>query len=174
MRVYLPSHRPDREHGDADRDELQQHTEPHQLLRGVGRSALHHVDETEQQHECARADRDRQYDLAEKEIHPRYITPCTARRHRCFQAIFPAISGRNRSCARSPGCPVKVVRSLYNVVMDAFYTSLADDGWAIASHIALSTLMALFPFLIVLPSLAGFFFGSKELADQAASLFLQT
>ena len=51
--------------------------------------------------------------------------------------------------------------------MDAFYTFLADDGWAIASHIALSTLMALFPFLIVLTSLAGFF-GSKELADQAA------
>src|SRR5246127_1102451 len=34
--------------------------------------------------------------------------------------------------------------------------------------------MALFPFLIVLTSLAGFFFGSKELADQAAGLFLQT
>src|SRR5690348_6182195 len=57
--------------------------------------------------------------------------------------------------------------------MDAFYTFLADDGWAIASHIALSTLMALFPFLIVLTSLAGFF-GSKELADQAAGLLLQT
>ena len=56
--------------------------------------------------------------------------------------------------------------------MDAFYTFLADDGWAIASHIALSTLMALFPFLIVLTSLAGFF-GSKELADQAAGLLLQ-
>src|SRR5499427_4248568 len=56
--------------------------------------------------------------------------------------------------------------------MDAFYTFLADDGWAIASHIALSTLMALFPFLIVLTSLAGFF-GSKELADQAAGLMLQ-
>jgi membrane protein len=69
---------------------------------------------------------------------------------------------------------VKVVRYLYNVVMDAFYTFLADDGWAIASHIALSTLMALFPFLIVLTSLAGFFFGSKDLADQAASLYLQT
>ncbi|MEY2503210.1 MAG: rane protein, partial [Verrucomicrobiota bacterium] len=56
--------------------------------------------------------------------------------------------------------------------MDAFYTFLADDGWAIASHIALSTLMALFPFLIVLTSLAGFF-GSKDLADQAASLMLE-
>src|SRR5712672_3852983 len=70
------------------------------------------------------------------------------------------------------GRAVKVIRTIYIVVMDAFYTFLADDGWAIASHIALSTLMALFPFLIVLTSLAGFF-GSKELADQAAGLMLQ-
>jgi membrane protein len=67
---------------------------------------------------------------------------------------------------------VRQVRYVYLVVMDAFYTFLADDGWAIASHIALSTLMALFPFLIVLTSLAGFF-GSKELADQAVGLMLQ-
>ena len=63
---------------------------------------------------------------------------------------------------------MRQIRYVYHVVMDAFYTFLADDGWAIASHIALSTLMALFPFLIVLTSLAGFF-GSKELADQAAT-----
>ena len=67
---------------------------------------------------------------------------------------------------------MRQIRYVYHVVMDAFYTFLADDGWAIASHIALSTLMALFPFLIVLTSLAGFF-GSKELADQAAELMLQ-
>jgi membrane protein len=70
------------------------------------------------------------------------------------------------------GPAVKPIRAIYIVVMDAFYTFLADDGWAIASHIALSTLMALFPFLIVLTSLAGFF-GSQELADQAAGLMLQ-
>jgi membrane protein len=68
---------------------------------------------------------------------------------------------------------VKQIRYVYLVGTDAFYTFLADDGWAIASHIALSTLMALFPFLIVLTSLAGFF-GSKQLADQAAELILQT
>ncbi len=61
----------------------------------------------------------------------------------------------------------------FNVALDAFYTFLADDGWAIASHIALSALMALFPFLIVITSLAGFF-GSKDLADQAAELMLDT
>src|SRR3954471_23272200 len=67
---------------------------------------------------------------------------------------------------------VRQLRYVYDVGMDAFYTFLADDGWAIASHIALSALMALFPFLIVLTSLAGFF-GSKDLADQAAGLMLQ-
>jgi membrane protein len=67
---------------------------------------------------------------------------------------------------------VRQLRYVFQIGMDAFYTFLADDGWAIASHIALSTLMALFPFLIVLTSLAGFF-GSKELADQAAGLLLQ-
>jgi len=67
---------------------------------------------------------------------------------------------------------VRQIRYIFHVSLDAFYTFLADDGWAIASHIALSTLMALFPFLIVLTSLAGFF-GSKELADQAVELMLQ-
>ena len=67
---------------------------------------------------------------------------------------------------------MRPIRYIFHVCIDAFYTFLADDGWAIASHIALSTLMALFPFLIVLTSLAGFF-GSKELADQAAGLLLQ-
>jgi len=67
---------------------------------------------------------------------------------------------------------VRQIRYVFDVGLDAFYTFLADDGWAIASHIALSSLMALFPFLIVLASLAGFF-GSKDLADQAAGLMLQ-
>jgi membrane protein len=67
---------------------------------------------------------------------------------------------------------VRQIRYVFHIGLDAFYTFLADDGWAIASHIALSTLMALFPFLIVLTSLAGFF-GSKELADQAVGLMLQ-
>jgi len=68
---------------------------------------------------------------------------------------------------------VKQLRYIFDVGLDAFYTFLADDGWAISSHIALSTLMAMFPFLIVLTSLAGFF-GSKELADQATALMLET
>ena len=69
---------------------------------------------------------------------------------------------------------MRQLRYVFHVAMDAFYDFLADDGWAIASHIALSTLMAMFPFLIVLTSLAGILFGSKELADQAVALLLQT
>jgi len=59
------------------------------------------------------------------------------------------------------------------IVVDALRHFLADDGWAIASHIALSSLMALFPFLIVVTAVAGFFFGSKELADEAARILLE-
>jgi len=64
------------------------------------------------------------------------------------------------------------IRRALQIGTDAFNAFLADDGWAIASHIALSALMAFFPFLIVLASLAGFL-GSKDLADQAAGLMLQ-
>jgi membrane protein len=67
---------------------------------------------------------------------------------------------------------LRILKLSLRILADAFRHFLTDDGWAIASHIALSTLMALFPFLIVLTSLAGFF-GSKELADQAAGLMLQ-
>lgn len=73
---------------------------------------------------------------------------------------------------RSPGSAVTPLRTVFRVGRDAFDRFLVDDGWAIASHIALSTLMALFPFLIVLTSLAGFL-GSKDLADQAATLMLE-
>jgi membrane protein len=55
--------------------------------------------------------------------------------------------------------------------MDAFYRFNADDGWAIASHIALSTLMSMFPFLILVTAIAGFI-GSQNLADEVARLII--
>ncbi len=60
----------------------------------------------------------------------------------------------------------------YRIVIDAYWRFNDDDGWAIASHIALSALMSLFPFLIVVTALAAFF-GSKELADETARLMLE-
>ena len=59
------------------------------------------------------------------------------------------------------------------VAYDAFLAFLRDDGWAIASHIALSTLMSLFPFLIFVTALTGFLFGTAELADQVAQILLE-
>ena len=66
-----------------------------------------------------------------------------------------------------------MLRLCYRIAIDAYYKFLADDGWAIASHIALSALMSLFPFLILVTALAGFLFGSTQLADEVAILLLQ-
>jgi membrane protein len=65
------------------------------------------------------------------------------------------------------------MRRAFAIALDAFYRFLGDDGWAIASYIALSTLMALFPFLILVTALAAFL-GSKNLADEVANLLLET
>src|ERR1700757_3409558 len=65
------------------------------------------------------------------------------------------------------------MRRAFNIALDAYWHFLADDGWAIASHIALSALMAMFPFFILLTSLAGIF-GSSELPDEVAKLMLAT
>ena len=65
-----------------------------------------------------------------------------------------------------------LLRYGYRVLVDAFWLFLDDDGWAIASHIALSALMALFPFLIVLTAFAGVV-GSQALADTAAEILLE-
>jgi membrane protein len=61
------------------------------------------------------------------------------------------------------------IRRSLHIVLDAFYRFNQDDGWAIASHIALSILMSVFPFLIVVTAIAGFI-GSANLADEVARL----
>jgi membrane protein len=68
---------------------------------------------------------------------------------------------------------VNLLRKAFRIAVDAVYAFGDDDGWALASHIALSALLALFPFLIVLTALAGFA-GSKDIADNLATLLLQT
>ncbi len=64
------------------------------------------------------------------------------------------------------------LRFFFSVLIDAFHRFNADDGWAIASHIALSALMALFPFLLVVTALAGFV-GTRELAEEVAQILLE-
>jgi membrane protein len=64
---------------------------------------------------------------------------------------------------------LQTVRLSLRVIVDAFYRFNRDDGWAIASHISLSVLLAVFPFLIVVTAIAGFV-GSSNLADEVARL----
>jgi membrane protein len=61
------------------------------------------------------------------------------------------------------------LRAALRIVWQAAEKFAADDGWAIASYIGLSLLTSLFPFLIFVAAVAGFF-GSAELAKEAASL----
>jgi membrane protein len=65
------------------------------------------------------------------------------------------------------------VRKVFRIAYDAFVRLNDDDGWAIASHIALSALMSMFPFLIFVTALAALF-GTKELVDETARLLLET
>ena len=75
--------------------------------------------------------------------------------------------------AAQPEIAVGLLRRIIRIAIDAVYAFGDDDGWALASHIALSALLALFPFLIVLTALAGFA-GSQTMADDLATLLLQT
>jgi membrane protein len=68
---------------------------------------------------------------------------------------------------------MRLLKKTFRIALDAFYAFGEDDGWALASHIAMSALLALFPFLIFLTALAGFF-GSKDVADNLATLLLDT
>ncbi len=62
---------------------------------------------------------------------------------------------------------------IYRILMDAIWNFSVDDGWAIASHIALSMLMSLFPFLIFLTTLAAFL-DLRPLAAESIQLLLQS
>lgn len=58
---------------------------------------------------------------------------------------------------------------LINLAYAAYLKFEEDDGWPIASHISLSVLTTIFPFLIFVGAVAGFF-GTPEIADKAAEL----
>ncbi len=59
------------------------------------------------------------------------------------------------------------------VVYDAFGHFNYDDGWSMASHLAITALMALFPFLIFATTLASFL-GADAFADTAVHLVFDT
>lgn len=67
---------------------------------------------------------------------------------------------------------MRILVHIYRIVFDAYRRFNTNYGWAIASHIALSTLMSLFPFLILVTAIAGFI-GSKNLADEVARILIE-
>lgn len=66
-----------------------------------------------------------------------------------------------------------VIRIIWKVVFDALWHFSEDDGWAMASHVALSSLMAVFPFLIFGTALASFL-GADQFAETAVHLIFDT
>jgi membrane protein len=62
---------------------------------------------------------------------------------------------------------------LKRISQDAFGHFNATDGWALASHVALSALLAIFPFLIFATTLAGFL-GADRFAETAVHLVFDT
>lgn len=59
------------------------------------------------------------------------------------------------------------------VAFDAYIHFAEDDGWAMASHVALSGLLALFPFLIFGTALASFL-GADQFSETAVHLIFDT
>lgn len=64
------------------------------------------------------------------------------------------------------------MKAATGVVFDAIGGFLVDDGWPIASHIALSMLTSMFPFFIFVTALASFL-GTSDLASEATRLIFE-
>ena len=65
------------------------------------------------------------------------------------------------------------MRKARTVIGDALNHFNNDDGWAMASHVALSVLMALFPFMIFGTTMASFL-GAQAYAETASHLIFDT
>jgi membrane protein len=65
------------------------------------------------------------------------------------------------------------VAALKRVLGDALGHFNNDDGWSMASHLAITALMALFPFLIFATALASFF-GAHAFSDTAVHIVFDT
>ncbi len=68
---------------------------------------------------------------------------------------------------------IRTIVILKRISQDAFGHFNATDGWALASHVALSALLAIFPFLIFATTLAGFL-GADRFAETAVHLVFDT
>jgi membrane protein len=67
----------------------------------------------------------------------------------------------------------RITRTFYDVAYDAICHLIEDDGFAMASHVALSSLLAVFPFLIFGTTLATFL-GADQFSSTAIHLIFDT
>lgn len=85
---------------------------------------------------------------------------------RCESRIVPRAKGNGMALIDlKAGLP----RRAWAVLWDAISHFSADDGWAMASHVALSALMAIFPFFIFVAAFTGTF-GDPNLANTVAGM----
>jgi len=73
---------------------------------------------------------------------------------------------------RQDSAESSLVHRAWVVAVDAVGHLIDDDGMAIASHVALSLLMTIFPFIIFVAALAGFL-GDLALAQQVANIIFE-
>src|SRR5689334_734675 len=101
---------------------------------------------------------------------------CSAQICQCGFRTWQPLPTRRRSGRVARSLPteqaVHFLKRFIVIAYQAYDGFVRDDGWAIASHIALSALMSLFPFLIFITALTGFL-GSQQLADQVAKILLE-
>jgi membrane protein len=71
------------------------------------------------------------------------------------------------------GDGVRKIVAIRRVLFDALGHFNDDDGWSMASHLAISALMALFPFLIFATTLASFL-GAQAFSETAVHLVFDT
>jgi membrane protein len=67
----------------------------------------------------------------------------------------------------------KIAKAARRIVWDAYGHFDSDDGWSMASHLALSGILAMFPFLIFAAALASFL-GAEAFSDTAIHLAFDT
>jgi membrane protein len=84
------------------------------------------------------------------------------------RAFAPGVAERRIA----PMATTSFLRRAWGVVADGLSHFNDDDGWAMSSHVALSALMAVFPFMIFVGALAGFI-GEASLASRVAELLFQ-
>jgi len=82
---------------------------------------------------------------------------------------FSPVSDRQTKPKRSK----RIAKATKRIVLDAYGHFDSDDGWSMASHLALSAILAMFPFLIFAAALASFL-GAKAFSDTAIHLAFDT